>query len=71
MNAPKDSMVHTSNNPLWFNNATTPFLGAILVTNIVVTNIVVTNVLVTNVLVTNIVVTTIGVGNAYDVVLRD
>lgn len=61
MNAPKDSMVHTSNNPLWFNNSTTPFLGAILVTNIVVTNV----------LVTNIVVTTIGVGNAYDVVLRD
>ena len=56
MNAPKDSMAHTSNNPLWFNNSTTPFLGAILVTNV---------------LVTNIVVTTIGVGNAYDVVLRD
>ncbi len=56
MNAPKDSMVHTSNNPLWFNNSTTPFLGAILVTNIVVTNVLVTN---------------IGVGNDYDVVLRD
>lgn len=61
MNAPNDSMVHTSNNPLWFNNSTTPFLGAILVAYMLVTTIGVAHIL----------VTTIGVGNAYDVVLRD